>query len=221
VYGRHIGFSALSLAWALAASAQRLRPNVNLGVGVKIGEVTDASAVLWTRVPKPEERPVKGKKDFKRWLRNLFVEEDMQVRIRYGTSRDLADVPWSEWEDAEVDHDDTRQFELTGLRPGTRYYFEVEGADESRRSLYDVRRGTFRTAPEANRPVPIRFTVGTCQRYDHRDSPDGFQIYESMRTLEPDFFVMTGDAVYYDRGPMTAKNAEMARLFWRRMYSLT
>ncbi|MEZ5393429.1 MAG: alkaline phosphatase D family protein [Bryobacterales bacterium] len=199
---------------------QRDRPASRVGVGVKVGEVTDSSAVIWTRVPKPEERPMEGKKDLKRWLRRLFFEEDMQVRLRYGVSEDFSNVPWMPWEDAEIDHDDTRQFVLSGLRADTKYYFEIEGADESRRTVYEVRRGSFRTAPAADRAVPIRFTVGTCQRYDHVDSLDGFVIYESMRKLDPAFFVMTGDSVYYDRGPMIVKNAEMARLCWRQMYTL-
>jgi alkaline phosphatase D len=62
--------------------------------------------------------------------------------------------------------------------------------------------------------------VITGQRYDHLDAPEGFLVYDAMRALDPDFLVHTGDVVYYDRGPMTAKSAEMARLFWRRMYSL-
>ena len=41
------------------------------------------------------------------------------------------------------------------------------------------------------------FAVMSCQQYEDRDRPDGFAIYPSMLALKPDFFVNTGDAVYY------------------------
>jgi len=42
-------------------------------------------------------------------------------------------------------------------------------------------------------------------------------MYDAMLELDPDFFVHTGDILYYD---LTAKNEALARWNWQRMYSL-
>ena len=63
----------------------------------------------------------------------------------------------------------------------------------------------------------ITFMVVTCQDYhDRDDNSNGFKIYRSMLEQNPDFFVHTGDIVYYDQ---QAKNLDLARWHWQRMYS--
>jgi alkaline phosphatase D len=189
-------------------------------VGVKVGEVTSTSAIVWTRVPPPDEMRYRRKKDLLEWIRSLFLEDDLQVRIRYGKLEDGSDGQWSAWEDADPRNDFTHQWTLNGLEPGTAYHFEIEAADERLRPLYEPRIGRFRTAPAANVDAPITFTVITGQRYDRLDDPRGFEIYPSMARLDPDFLVLTGDTVYYDRGPLKARNVEIARDRWRRTYEL-
>ncbi len=190
------------------------------GVGVKVGEVTANSAIVWARVPPPDEIAYRRKRDLIEWLASLFVEEDIQVRFRYGPREDLSGVSWTYWADADVEDDFTERWELSGLQPATTYYFEVEGADEDRRRLYEVRRGRFRTAPPNDAETPVTFTVVTGQRYDRLDHPEGFEIYPSMRALNPDFAVLTGDTVYFDRGPLKARTLHLARDRWRRVYEL-
>jgi alkaline phosphatase D len=190
------------------------------GVGVKIGEVTQRSAVIWTRVPPVDEVAYRKKRDALSWVRALFFEDDLQVRLRYGLREDLSDARWRLWRDADIEEDFIEQWFLDNLRPNTLYHFEVEGADEQRRTIYDIRRGSFRTAPDAADPQPVTFTAVTGQRYDRLDHPEGFEIYPSMAALEPGFAVMTGDTVYFDRGPMKATNVEMALEHWRRLYEL-
>jgi alkaline phosphatase D len=68
--------------------------------------------------------------------------------------------------------------------------------------------------------VRVTFCVMTCQQYEDRDRPDGFEIYPSMLKLRPDFFVNTGDAVYYDHGPVHAVNTDLAHYHWARMFGL-
>lgn len=45
----------------------------------------------------------------------------------------------------------------------------------------------------------------------------GFDTYDSMDRLKPDFFVHTGDYVYYDKPGPLAKNIELARHKWHAM----
>ncbi len=190
------------------------------GVGVKIGEVTANSAILWVRVPPPEEVGYERNKDAMAVLRSLFRGDDNFARYRLGTSPDLAGAEWSEWAEAEQSDDFCHQWNLENLAPYTRYYFEVEGIDPQKKPLYEKRRGQFRTAPAAGAEEEVTFTVITGKRYDRLDDPKGFLIYDAMRRLNSDFLVATGDSVYLDRGPLRARNLELARDRWRRTFEL-
>jgi len=190
------------------------------GLGLKIGEVSSTSAIIWSRVPPVDEIAYRKKREAISWLRALFFEEDLQLRMRVGLRADLSDAQWHIWRDADLEDDFTEQWTLENLRPGTRYYLEVQGADEERQPLYESRRGSFRTAPAATEPAPVTFTAVTGQRYDRLDHPEGFEIYPSMAALDPSFAVMTGDTVYFDRGPLKAQTLELARNHWRRIYEL-
>ena len=78
--------------------------------------------------------------------------------------------------------------------------------------------GRFRTAPAPDAAAPVTFTVITGTSYGDRDLPDhGYKIYPEMLKLDPDFFVHTGDILYYDT---RAKTPELALWHWQRMYSL-
>jgi alkaline phosphatase D len=72
--------------------------------------------------------------------------------------------------------------------------------------------GGFRT-PQSRRLPALVFTAATCFG-NTIDSPDGFKLC-LMAALDPDFFVHTGDIIYYDE---LAKTAELARYHWQRMY---
>jgi alkaline phosphatase D len=79
-------------------------------------------------------------------------------------------------------------------------------------------KGDFKTAPRADEPERVVFTVSTCQAYPDQDAAGGgYKIYSAMLKLDPRFFVHTGDIVYYDK---LAKNMSLARWHWARMYSL-
>lgn len=190
------------------------------GIGLKAGEVDTTSAIVWARVPPLDEAHYRRKREFIDWLKSLFIEEDIQVRMRYGLQPDAVDGVWTEWADASDEDDFTKQWNLSGLRPGTEYFYRVEGTDEDMRPLHEPRTGRFRTAPDAASSQEVHFTVVGCQRYDRLDDPKGYAIYKSMERLSPDFAVLTGDTVYMDRGPLKARTVELARDRWRRVYEL-
>lgn len=190
------------------------------GIGVKVGEVGPNSALVWARVPPLDEAHYRRKRDFIAWLKSLFVEEDLQVRLRYGLLPDASDGDWSEWSDAGLETDFTSRWTLADLTPETEYFYQVEATDEALQPLHLPRFGRLRTAPEAARAQAVTFTVVGCQRYDRLDDPNGYAIYEAMTRLHPDFTVLTGDTVYMDRGPVKARTLELARDRWRRTYEL-
>ncbi len=199
-----------------------------------VGEVTSSTAIVKARLTlRPERNPMTdvGKTKEPIWLpwspdiSEGVPGKDGWVRIHYGTEADFSNARVSTWEKAEKRNDCSVQFKLTGLDAATPYYYRVEMANEKGESQTRFGEpGFFRTAPEANVFVPVRFTVTTGQAMRSRDifrdgKPYGFKSYQAITRLKPQFHVSTGDSVYYDQDLFLATNEELARYHWHRMYS--
>ena len=217
--------------------------------GIKIGEVTDTSAIIWTRLtenptrvgedaPFPEIRykypdtgvwePRDGRKN--REVRVTYPEGFDVTNIEGAVPGIAGDVKvnykpansenWSTtgWEPVVVDHDFIRQFKLPGLIHNTLYDIVVESRTMATHKKGDSVKGTFRTAPASDDISTVLFTVTTGTAYGDRDlGPKGYKMYAAMSDLNSNFFVHTGDILYYDS---YAKTPELARWHWDRMYSL-
>ena len=152
-------------------------------------------------------------------IRGAAVGAQGQTRVRYRATGAPAAV-WTEteWRDVDPSRDFTATFALAELKPGTRYELVVEDRPRAGAPVVGVTAGGFVTAPWAKADAAVTFAVMSCQQYEDRDRPDGFAIYPAMLALKPDFFVNTGDAVYYDHGPVHALNLDLARYHWARIY---
>ena len=137
------------------------------------------------------------------------------ARVHYKTG-DAQGFEVTEWQAVDPEADFTSQFHLTGLKSGSRYDVEVEYGTRKGRNT-NILAGRFRTAPAADVEAPVTFTAITGQRYPDRDSEDGFKIYGQMLKLDPNFFVHTGDILYYDQ---LAKTPALANWHWQRIYSM-
>lgn len=186
--------------------------------GLKIGEVTDTSVVLWTRLTENAEatnRVAEWKEGEPNW-----TVPGQAGEIRFSVFEPNHDKPVkvTDWLAAQAENDFTCQNLIDGLNPATAYTFQVEARIKGAELKTQ---GSFTTAPAANADTPITFTVSTCQEFELRDDMDnGHKIYRSMLALKPSFFIQTGDTLYYDRKPPLAENMEIARYQWARMYSL-
>ena len=218
-----------------------------MATGVKVGEVTSNSAVIWTRLTAHETRigaeagmPTVQYKDPKsgEWIEKLKGRPNAEPRVIFPEGRDVSSIEgacpgvdgkvrvayrrdsdnewtFTPWQQVISDRDYTRQIRLENLQAGTLYLFKVECKAGVKGPGIS---GRFRTAPAADDPAKVLFTVSTGQAYNDLDIPgEGYKIYKSMLKLAPDFFVHTGDIVYYDR---LAKNEALARWHWQRTYSL-
>lgn len=212
-----------------------------MNTGIKIGEVDENSALIWTRLTKEMERNedrddmasvmIEYDKKDKNVLKKVKFEDGAtldtlpgaspgakgEVRVGY-RAKDDSDYKYTDWEKVEDDSDYTFQFKLSNLRPGTKYELEVEARpkDSKKNKVSDKLKGEFRTAPKSNESEKIVFTVTTCHNGRKGEDGNSLQIYDSMKELQPDFMVHTGDAVYYDK---KAKTIGLARWYWQTTYS--
>jgi len=202
--------------------------------GLRVGEVTETSAIVWTRLTKHPQRNNQGTvfpaKSGRRSDQPVTVPvEDIEgscpgapgrVRLRYGVKSDLSDADETPWVDVTEATDFIHSFLLSNLKPDSLYHYVSQTASTGDTQAHGEFRGKFSTAPTPTTPSKFRFCVMTCQGYPDRDHEDGHPIYPSMLALEPKFVAMTGDLVYYDNDAPRAVTPALARLHWQRMFSL-
>jgi len=193
----------------LLIGASAAHADVYIGQGVMAGEVTASSVLLQTRlttIPGPEPDS-----------NGDIPGSPGVVCFEYSPNADFENATRSDWLTAAADHDFIVRIPLTGLRAGQRYYYRaIFGSDAEHTRTGNA--AHFSTLPEANSDQPISFIVGSCQNYaffmngkkgqgssaSESDREQGYPAYVAMRKLEPDFFVGTGDIVYYDHPKETA-----------------
>jgi alkaline phosphatase D len=144
--------------------------------GVATGDVSATTAVVWSRANMAARMHVQ-------------VSRSARVprRARQRTAR------------ATVSSDFTAKVKLTGLRPGTMYFFRVWFSRKTRVS--SRLGGSFRTAPAASVRARVSFvTSGDLggQTYCRNAGQGGYGILAPIARLAPDAFILNGDAIYAD-----------------------
>jgi alkaline phosphatase/alkaline phosphatase D len=172
------------------------------------GEVTQTTVILQSRLtatPGLEDGDVRGAAGW--------------GKFEYADSPDFLGSRQTEWIEAKAENDYILRQQLRGLNTGRTYFYRLMfGADQSRTETGPVRK--FKTLAAADQPVSVRFAVGNCMNYafffngpkddgrkartDATDRQLGYPAMESIRKLQPDFFVGAGDNVYYDHPAKTA-----------------
>jgi alkaline phosphatase D len=199
--------------------------------GIKIGEVTKDSALIWTRLTRHATAHVDGVK-FRKTPKHApqipigksLTDMEGAVpgitgSVRISWQRKGDEVTKTEWLPVDEKGDFTRKVEIGDLLPGQTYEVQVESRSTQGKAGQTIR-GKFRTAPAPEIIAPIKFVVTSCQDYPRRDTAEGHQIYPNMLSLDPDFFIHTGDIEYYDKAMPWATNRELARFKWNRLYGL-
>ena len=194
--------------------------------GVRVGEVSESTALVWMRVTREPQRNRNG--EVRRGKPRYLAEgADVtrlegaapgapgRLRLRYATRQDMRGAVATPWVKATAARDYSHAFKLQGLGPDTLYYYSAETAGKNQ-----PLRGSFRTKPAGNAPTDVTFTVITGLMYkDVDDTVNGFKTFESMRRLQPSFIVPTGDNVYYDNEDPIANTPAIAHYHWDRIYS--
>lgn len=196
-----------SLLFLLALAGKgALSAGIFTAQGFMAGEVTHSEVLLQTRltaIPGPE-MDAKGE----------VPGAAGKVCFEYGLKPDLADAVRTEWMQAGPDSDFIVRAALSGLKAGQLYYYRaVYGQDEAASMSGPVCQ--FRTLPSADAGTAVSFAVGSCMNYHKfmdgkkgkagdvisasaEDKRLGYPSFAALAALKPDFFVGTGDIVYYD-----------------------
>ena len=217
----------------LALSVQGPAGEVHFGCGVKVGEVTDDYAVIWTRLTQAPDRNRAGLAwpegaDAVPEGRRLEEMQDAvpgapgEVRLQWWPAGAFGIRSGTDWQPVDPEKDFTHQFHIVDqLRSQTSYEFLVEGRSLGSEDADCSLIASFRTAPAPRVSAPVTFTVVTGQEHARRDDElGGHRIFAHMQALDPDFFVHTGDVVYHDKPGPFAKSPALARFKWNRMYSM-
>ena len=244
------GFAVMAFVAFISSFNIQKREGPYMATGIKIGEVTSNSAIIWMRLTKNQERINNGpspiityKNDNTgKWSeikgegrpdREPKVEFPIgssienidgavpgasgEVRLLYKKKRS-SDWIITKWDVVKSESDYACQIKISDLKPAEHYEIEVQGRPLKGQESSCSIKGSFRTAPMPEVIQPVSFTVVTGTAYPDRDSSNfGFKIYPQMLKLNPDFFVHTGDIIYYDQ---KAKTPALARWHWDQMYSL-
>ncbi len=222
-------FPALTVSILIAMALPTHAADTHQATGVKVGEITQHSAIVWMRLTRNTHAHHDGVRVTTAEMPDDVAVKDLigeapgmygRLQVRYADNPAFEDGRQTEWALAEPENDFTYQFNLTDLEPDTEYHFVTQTTGRPGDSPHEALRGRFRTAPDKSTPSQVSFTVVTGMMFRDLDHPEGFHIYEAMHRMKPDFIVPTGDTVYFDNEPPRATTLELARYHWHRMYSL-
>jgi len=189
---RSAGLAGLA-ALPRPALAQSGRPDFTHGV--QIGDVTTEGAVLWARADRPAHLVVQ-------WSAEGGPEGPG------ATKRAPLALP---------EDDLTAKVLLANLPPGKRIFYAAT-LEDSASGLRSARvTGSFVTAPADRRDVTFLWSGDTCgQGWGIDEDRGGLRIYETMRRIQPDFFVHCGDTIYADN-PLQSEVALPDGSLWKNL----
>ena len=195
---------------------------MDLGQGQMAGEVTDSSVILQSRLTQG----------------NQLVDRDLPgcggiARFELANEKNFQTPRSTEWIEAVAPYDYIVKTKVHGLQPGTRYYYRLRyGADQKNTRL--GRTCSFKTLSGPEISSPTSFVVVTGMAYsafhygmdspgqDMYTGPDkdlGYPALATILEMRPDFFVGTGDNVYYDHPIATrARTQEELRRKWHEQF---
>ncbi|QWF71255.1 alkaline phosphatase D family protein [Methylomonas paludis] len=169
-----IGLSLALLTGSLAAAVDTSLPA--MAQGIQIGDVSQGRAIIWSRTDRPA-----------------------QLMVEYAFNREFDHAQRLTGPYALENSDFTARLDLTGLPPGRDVYLKVWFKDlTTPHQQSQPITGRFHTLG-ANED--IRFVWGgdtAGQGWGINQNFGGMKIYTTMRQVEPQFFIHSGDNVYAD-----------------------
>jgi len=190
----------LALITFCLAACKEEPPPVFLGQGLMAGEATATSIILQARLTREAEL-VRGYLPGQAGLGRFEIDTDPEFQ-NSTISGQLMALPGNDF---------ILKHQFANLEPGTRYYYRLLlGADVEPDQVSDT--GTFRTLPGADSHAEISFVAVTGMNYYHfhfgkyeadaayagEDKTLGYPALSAIKAIGPDYFIGTGDNVYFD-----------------------
>jgi alkaline phosphatase/alkaline phosphatase D len=182
----------------LMSCATEAPPPLTHAQGEMAGEVTTDSVILQSRLTTGGN------------IEHVFpFESDVPgaagvARFELSTDPEFGQSFSTDWLDAVAEDDFIVKTRVDGLQAGTRYYFRLEFGRSADQTEIGPRR-SFKTLYGAETAAPASFVVVTGMNhapfhgvYQGEDRELGFPALATILEMRPDFFVGTGDNVYYD-----------------------
>ena len=159
----------------------KARPSVPFGV--QSGDVSADRAIIWSRTDRPAQ---------------MMVEFSLDEAFKNSWH---IDGPV-----ALVSNDFTVRVDQPGLPSGQQIFYRVRFRDlNAKRALSEPVVGHFRTAPSSRRDILFAWSGDTVgQGWGINLEWGGMRIFETMRKLNLDFFIHSGDSIYAD-GPVKSE----------------
>jgi alkaline phosphatase D len=169
--------TAGSLAFpAIVRSAQAV-PRID--GGIQIGDPLSDRAIVWARADRPA-----------------------RMLAEYATTESFTNARRVQGPVATAAGDFTARVDLSGLSAGQTYFVRVRFEETGGRAVSEPVTGRFRAAPNGARDIRFLWSGDTVgQGFGINPDAGGMRIYETMRRLDPDFFIHSGDTIYAD-GPV-------------------
>jgi alkaline phosphatase D len=208
------GLVLLSFLFATANTHAQLTH----GQGEMAGEVTQTSVILQSRLTKG----------------TTLVNGDLPghagwAQFEVSRNADLSLALVTGWQEAFDQDDYIIKAQVDLLERDTQYYYRlVFGANTKNVTRGNIR--SFRTLPKAYVIKPMRLVIVTGMNYHKfhkgpnayqgKDKDQGYPALEAITDLKPNFFIATGDNVYYDQPQKTtAKTIKQMRQKWHQQFA--
>jgi alkaline phosphatase/alkaline phosphatase D len=181
-------------------SCKPINPDIHLGQGIMTGEATSTSVILQSRLT----------------VSDTLISGDLRGAngiARFEIDRDstFSNPIFSDFIPALPETDFIIKQKINGLNPGIKYFYRLQfGIDTV--SLFESAVATFRTLPGRNSNIKLSMVVVTGMNYNKfhfgnyeegtaysgNDKSQGYPALMAIKNLNPDYFIGTGDNVYFD-----------------------
>lgn len=198
--------------------------DIFVGQGTMSGEISATTALLQTRLTAAT---------------TLNADGDLPgavgvVCFDWSTKADFRESKRTPFRHAIAERDFIVRSKINLLQPGTQYYY---------RAIYGVSKNTTKTGPTCSfkthagrhSSASVQFIVGSCMNYNkfmhgkagnaggpltatEQDKRQGFRSFVAMKKQRPEFFVGTGDIVYYDNKFRRSETVAELRLCWHEQF---